>query len=115
MPTTDEDLVRRFARAQTPVDTTDVVSRVKLEARMVWRRRQLGTVALAFVVIAGTIGGVVALDNAFRGAARPADRSPSPAGEVGNGLVAFEAGGKLYTTPETPPEVRSLRFRRVQG
>jgi hypothetical protein len=100
MPTIDEELTRRFTRAELRVNSTDVVSRVRERAGAAKARRRIGTAALAIVVGAGTLAGVVVLDRAFRETPAPADTSPN--------ITPSPAEATSSPTAEPTPEGKDI-------
>jgi dipeptidyl aminopeptidase/acylaminoacyl peptidase len=101
----DEELSRRFHRAERPV-STDVIERVDDRRRRGEARRRIGTVALALVVVAGTLGGIALLDRAFRLDGKAASQ-PSPA----NGPLVVS----VWTDPFTGHRTAHLELVSADG
>lgn len=101
----DEELSRRFHRAARPV-STDVLERVHERRRHGEARRRIGTVALALVVVAGTLGGIALLDRAFR----PDDKAASQPSPTNGPLVV-----SVWTDPDTGHRTAHLELVSADG
>jgi Tol biopolymer transport system component len=87
MSKVDDELSRRFRRAERPIDDAAVFEGVARRRRRRRTLQRLEAGALAVVVIAGTAGGFLALRSAFReDGHRNVGSTPLP----GNGLIVFE-------------------------
>ncbi len=95
MPTLDELLLRELARQTPPVDTR-LIDRLKERRRGRHLRRGIGAAALAVAVVAGSTGGFLFLQRAFRGEVQP---SPAVTGPVPaphqDGLIAYAIPGAV--------------------
>ena len=89
MPDLDEHLRNELRRAVRPVDVNDVSSRIEARRTRRARARKVQSVALAVVVIAGTLGGVAMLSSAFRKGpiGSVGDASPFPIAPKVNGVI----------------------------
>ena len=99
----DDRLTKDLDRAARPADPAGAFEAIdrRRERRAVLRRAQ--TALLATVVLAGSVGGVLVLNRAFRGegGGRTAggDTTPFPITPKTNGLLAFADGDRLFTVP----------------
>lgn len=89
MPDLDEYLRNELRRAVRPVDVNDVSSRIEARRTRRARVRKVRSVALAVVVMAGTLGGVAVLSSAFRKGpiGSVGDTSPFPIAPKVNGVI----------------------------
>lgn len=83
MPGFDDRLTRELERAAHPASPAGTFERVDHRRGRRARVRRLGSAALVVVVLAGTIGGVAVLRNAFREPAPP----PGGTDTVSNGSI----------------------------
>jgi Tol biopolymer transport system component len=90
MPTVDDELTRRFQRAERPVDGDGVFEGLGVRRSRRERLRRIQAGLVAFTVLTATAGGFVALREAFE----PDDRGPvvssSPNVLLSNGEIVFE-------------------------
>jgi len=96
----DDRLTKELERAARPAEPAGVFDEIdrRRERRVTVRRLQ--TAMLAVVVFAGSIGGVLVLNRAFRGNGdrTSVDRvSPFPITPKTNGLLAFANGSQVFT------------------
>jgi dipeptidyl aminopeptidase/acylaminoacyl peptidase len=89
MPDLDEYLRNEFQRTVRSVDVHDVSSRIDLRRARRARARKVQAVALAMIVIAGTLGGVAVLSSVFRKGpiGSVGDASPFPIVPKANGVI----------------------------
>jgi hypothetical protein len=93
MPDLDELLRSALRRTVKPVDVNDVSSTIDLRRRRRARVRRLQTMALAFVVVAGTVGGITVLSRTigendpdvgtFPGSLTESEQPPTPSPSAG--------------------------------
>ena len=111
MSKVDDELTRRFRRAERPVGSEDPYEGVARRRRRRRTLQRLEAGALAVAVVTGTVAGFVALRAAFReDGARDVGDAPLP----GNGLIVFERWdpdgerSHLFTMQPDATEVRQL-------
>lgn len=98
----DDRLTTELERAAHPPETVDALEEIERRRGRRVTVRRLQTALLATVVFAGSLGGVLVLNRAFRGdggMGRPApgDTSPYPITQKENGLLAYADGSRLFT------------------
>jgi Tol biopolymer transport system component len=110
MSKVDDELSRRFHRAERPIGSGDLFDGVARRRRRRRTLQRLEAGALAIVVIAGTVGGFVALRAAFREEpGRDVGEAPLPS----NGLIVFardaaDGTSHLYTMDPDGTGLRQL-------
>ena len=108
MPDLDEFLRNELRRTVKPVDVNDVSSRIDLRRTRRARTRRIQSVALAVVVIAGSLAGVAVLRSVFR------ETGPGigPASDVRNGVIVYSevrnAGQHLWVVNPNASGARQL-------
>lgn len=107
MPSLDEFLKNELRRTVRPVDVNDVSSRIDVRRIRRARVRKVQTVALAVIVIAGTLGGVAVLSDVFRKEPRSSVGNASPfpiVPKVNGAIVAAQQlrGGPLRLVSMNP-------------
>jgi Tol biopolymer transport system component len=102
----DERLTKELERAARPAEPADVFDEIdrRRERRVVVRRVQ--TALLATVVFAGSIGGVLVLNRAFRGDGATTPALPSAPARNGPIVVSFgdDGGTHMYLQDPDDPE-----------
>jgi Tol biopolymer transport system component len=106
MPSIDDQLKDRLhGSAPRPAGADDLFVRLGERRRRRATTRKVGTVGLVVAVLAGTVGGFVALDRAFRAGPTPAAPTPS----VANGaLVVSIPDGNDSHLMVLPPSAQDL-------
>jgi Tol biopolymer transport system component len=106
MPSIDDQLKDRLhGSAPQPAGADDLFLRLGARRRRRATTRKVGTVGLVVAVLAGTVGGFVALDTAFRAGPTPAAPTPS----VANGaLVVSIPNGDDSHLMVLPPSAQDL-------
>ncbi|MGH2596640.1 MAG: TolB family protein [Actinomycetota bacterium] len=109
MPDLDEYLRYELRRTVRPIDTNDVSSRIDGRRSRRARTRKIQSVALAVIVLAGTVGGFAVLSKVFR------EEGPTPgvqAPTIENGLIIYSdvrnAGEHLWVVEPDGTGARQL-------
>lgn len=109
MPDLDDYLRNELRRTIRPVDVNDVSSRIDDRRARRARFRKVQTVGLTFVVLAGTVGGVAMLANAFR---EPGPGVVGATPEERNGAIVYSevrnAGQHLWVVDPDGTGARQL-------
>lgn len=108
MPDLDEYLRNELRRTVRPVNVNDVSSRIDGRLTRRARARKVQSVALAVVVIAGTLGGVAVLSSVFT---KPGP-GVAPASDLRNGVIVYSearnAGQHLWVVNADGSGARKL-------
>jgi TolB protein len=121
MPDLDDYLRNELRRAVRPVDFDDISSKIDGRRTRRARVRRVQAVALAVIVIAGTVGGVVVLSTVFRKGPTAAvgDASPFPIVPKVNGVIVATQqarGGPLQLVSVSPNgSHRQIVETRIEG
>jgi hypothetical protein len=108
MPDLDEFLRNELRRTVKPVDVNDVSLKIDLRRTRRARTRKIQSVALAVLVIAGSLGGVAILRSVFK----EAGPGVGPASDVRNGVIVYSevrnAGQHLWVVNPDGTGARQL-------
>jgi TolB protein len=95
MPDLDEYLRNELRRTVRPVDVNDLSSKIDVRRTRRARLRRVQAVALAIVVVAGTLGGVAVLSSVFRTA------SPGPVGDASPFPIVPKVNGVIVAAQQS--------------